>query len=73
MINSATRHAYNLIRVNITSQEGNMKQNIENAKRWGLEYPHSKITEGIKSFINYVMWNYRNNTERADYGKKYLV
>ncbi len=68
-----TNHAYDLIRLNITSQKGNMKQNIENAKRWGLEYNHKVITSGIKSFVQYVMRHYRKTASKPNYKQKYII
>lgn len=60
----STYHAYQLIRVNITEQKGNMKQNIDNAKRLGLVYPNVRIPESIAKFIGWVQFNHRKKTNR---------
>lgn len=68
---NTTSHAYNIVYSKITSS--NMKALINNARRWGIDYNHKKITDGIKDFVKHVIWYYRTHSERVNYKQEYVI
>ena len=69
----STLHAYRLIRVNITTQKGNMRQNIINAKRYGIVHPDETIPKSISKFVGWVKYHYRTTTTKPDFTQIYSV
>lgn len=64
---NSTQYAFNQYRVNITTQDGNIKKNIKNASSKGVTYQSQKqghlLGEGVTRFIRGIRGYYFHSRE----------
>lgn len=70
----ATKHAYKMIQVYVTTgHKGQIPNNIKNVRKHGITYPNKKLGEHISNFIDMVIHHYRTKSENPQYGQVYVI